>query len=1237
MATSSVNEGSQDTKRIVGLDNDTRESDESIAINAGYLRNADGEALGTASGSVTSANLTTVIERVLTELELGVNLAESAAQYLYSTPTSKVQQMLTNDILHRSFKNEKMQDSRPKVEIKVAITEGQAEFLRGEYPKLSIVLKPLSSDDNDCLNPHGFANAVRHVHNAWFQTQVRHLKRIIDVGGDYSANFRHKRTTWHSCEPIAEVKDAQRAHLKRSRMEKYIADFAYTDAVRKAHLDDYNMDSTKYVCHRTVQECDHKADAMWFGHSAYNIVLAQIPVAMARHGCRVAYGALHLPKALDGKSGRIESIGMEYRYTGGDGINFFFSKGGGHDYPHKISILSAYYKTTLFGGDGCDSYLYEIMHNSETGLLFSITHLMYRPMKSLFVGSDYSVSKQHHYKVRSFRAPRDRYANDRTPLETVEICVPKAHYELVLSSALQKSDKFNRVDIVKALRAFGSSFMMNGVPVLEESAVDPMDYNVLSVAIYLHALRLREHAKNAYRIYTDAEKDRRSDYSYLPVAVGALTVEYIRTILGVGAAGYDWAYGSWFKTVMDIIEQQIPNNVTVDAILSSLLVETPRVVHEFDEHVVNLDDWDMDTLIEDVLAEEECEDEDELVLAPDVTCDFDYTAPEEEVSPGDTVTNSPTVDKGKAKMVDEPKSWADTDDEADEEYFGRAVYDDPEESEDETELLNEIDLEQVMKSIGLPSPPVQLTVENEGEFQDKYVPIPAAPTTDDAYKDKVVSAMLEMKVYLTEEMRDVTTALFSYRNLVWKGTWNESKDREHMKRVYEDTTLKDCGVEILRLGDVTMRDGDTQRAPTGGRINTYRGIVERIGSKVGDQDYMIGMTPDGAVVKCKRLRTEHGEYNQWDRTYTSLVTKKTQTLEYVIVYDKCKVWCSEEKILTISCAIKKIGDYVRPKWVLIEGIAGAGKTYRCIKTATAQDMIVCSTKYAMLDTRNKLVKDGVMTMREAKRRCKTIDSVAINGTKIVANVLWIDEGLMEHAAMLHLMVALIRPVIVYVLGDRSQLNFINRVDRVKMSSESFEAWDRVETIFVTQRCPIPAMAAVAPIYRKRGFDPLTAKHGKKRMDTTYIADAAGIPRLAEDYQYVTWYQDDKERIKAESRKPGRGHLANIHTIGEVQGQTFKNVALVRLSTKSRKLFDSDPHMLVALTRHTDTFKYYTALNGPDYCQELLDYGNDSNNWKRVTYTGGDSSKVTHYGRNMKTGKTVPVIVEDNKNRPQKRV
>jgi hypothetical protein len=51
---------------------------------------------------------------------------------------------------------------------------------------------------------------------------------------------------------------------------------------------------------------------------------------------------------------------------------------------------------------------------------------------------------------------------------------------------------------------------------------------------------------------------------------------------------------------------------------------------------------------------------------------------------------------------------------------------------------------------------------------------------------------------------------------------------------------------------------------------------------------------------------------------------------------------------------------------------------------------------------------------------------------------------------------------------------------------------------------------------------------------------------------------------------------DVNTIHEVQGMTFENVVLVRLSAKQMTIYDSVQHILVALTRHTKKFIYCTT-------------------------------------------------------------
>ena len=73
---------------------------------------------------------------------------------------------------------------------------------------------------------------------------------------------------------------------------------------------------------------------------------------------------------------------------------------------------------------------------------------------------------------------------------------------------------------------------------------------------------------------------------------------------------------------------------------------------------------------------------------------------------------------------------------------------------------------------------------------------------------------------------------------------------------------------------------------------------------------------------------------------------------------------------------------------------------------------------------------------------------------------------------------------------------------------------------------------------------------------------------------LTFTQSDKEALLS------RGY-SDVHTVHEVQGETYADVSLVRLTPTPVSIIARDsPHVLVALSRHTKSFKYYTVVMDP---------------------------------------------------------
>lgn len=73
---------------------------------------------------------------------------------------------------------------------------------------------------------------------------------------------------------------------------------------------------------------------------------------------------------------------------------------------------------------------------------------------------------------------------------------------------------------------------------------------------------------------------------------------------------------------------------------------------------------------------------------------------------------------------------------------------------------------------------------------------------------------------------------------------------------------------------------------------------------------------------------------------------------------------------------------------------------------------------------------------------------------------------------------------------------------------------------------------------------------------------------------LTFTQSDKDALQS------RGYN-NVHTVHEVQGETYTDVSLVRLTPTPVSIISREsPHVLVALSRHTKSFRYYTVVMDP---------------------------------------------------------
>jgi len=164
--------------------------------------------------------------------------------------------------------------------------------------------------------------------------------------------------------------------------------------------------------------------------------------------------------------------------------------------------------------------------------------------------------------------------------------------------------------------------------------------------------------------------------------------------------------------------------------------------------------------------------------------------------------------------------------------------------------------------------------------------------------------------------------------------------------------------------------------------------------------------------------------------------------------------------------------------------------------------------------------------------------------------------------------------IAYVYGDTQQIPYINRVTGFPYP-EHFSKLevDEVETRRITLRCP-----ADVTFFLNQRYDGhvMCTSSEKRSVSQEMVKGAGAINPVSKPMEgkILTFTQFDKDALLSRGYK-------DVHTVHEVQGETYADVSLVRLTPTPVSIISREsPHVLVALSRHTRSFKYYTVVMDP---------------------------------------------------------
>nr|QGA87337.1 hypothetical protein [Hammarskog virga-like virus] len=306
----------------------------------------------------------------------------------------------------------------------------------------------------------------------------------------------------------------------------------------------------------------------------------------------------------------------------------------------------------------------------------------------------------------------------------------------------------------------------------------------------------------------------------------------------------------------------------------------------------------------------------------------------------------------------------------------------------------------------------------------------------------------------------------------------------------------------------------------------------------------------------------------------------------------------------------EIMDLYVPTIMLRSGVPGCGKTKYILDNVGPQDFILTTTR------ENK--QDIVARCPRMQARIKTVHSVIINAgafKTLKVKVLFIDEALMSHAGELLIAIDVLHPERVEMSGDEKQIPFINRTAAMVMKYLSaLEICDFMSYVSASYRVPQDVAKLFSTSYA-RGF---TTNNPVKRSLVYKIV--SGYSELPKDGVVLVFKQSEKAMLALAGYK--------VSTVHEFQGKQVPVVYLYRHSTiASDQIYLSAPHVLVALTRHSQQLVYYTRLQDEicakinstreyldaDLRSNLVGGGGGGLMFRNCKYSGPDYSSIVEYG------------------------
>jgi len=306
--------------------------------------------------------------------------------------------------------------------------------------------------------------------------------------------------------------------------------------------------------------------------------------------------------------------------------------------------------------------------------------------------------------------------------------------------------------------------------------------------------------------------------------------------------------------------------------------------------------------------------------------------------------------------------------------------------------------------------------------------------------------------------------------------------------------------------------------------------------------------------------------------------------ELLVVNDRTRLLLETDLYGALNPLLSGLESMELPEFVFVQGIPGCGKSTAIVQRHVPGDLVLTSTKDSATDLYLRTVRFKSQAVQENYR---TVSSYLMHPTRRTRHkTLWVDEALMSHPGVIIAAALFSGCERVYLYGDKLQIPYINRDSALNLKyCDLSKLVVCSEYMTKSYRCPRDVIRVFSPKYEAIGAKGISTENRKTgTMQVIHYSSESQLPvkrSAPPDTIVLTFKQAEKARLLILG-------FQGVKTVHEFQGLQAKHIILVRMSDKPKDtIYNSEPHVLVALTRHTSTLRYYTKLKSSDEITSVI--------------------------------------------------